>query len=74
MFSIFLGVEDVRSWDDVSAVDREWFGRFFRAALERGVLLPPSAFEAWFLMEAHLDGTLDRALDVLEEALEVSAR
>ena len=74
MFGIFLGVEDVRSWDDVSAVDREWFGRFFRAALERGVLLPPSAFEAWFLMEAHLDGTLDRALDVLEEALEVSAR
>jgi glutamate-1-semialdehyde aminotransferase len=33
------------------------------------VLLPPSPFEAWFLMEAHLDETLDLAIDALAEAI-----
>lgn len=73
MLGVFLGIDAARDWDDVAGVDREWFGRFFHAALERGVMLPPSPFEAWFLMEAHLDGALDRALDALVEALEVSA-
>ena len=74
MFGVFLGVEAVESWDDVAEVDKEWFGRFFHAALEREVMVPPSAFEAWFLMEAHLGEPLERALDVLVEALEVSSR
>lgn len=73
MLGVFLGIDTARDWDDVAGVDREWFGRFFHAALERGVMLPPSPFEAWFLMEAHLDGALDRAVDALVEALEVSA-
>jgi glutamate-1-semialdehyde 2,1-aminomutase len=33
--------------------DRDAFARFFRAMLERGVLLPPSPFEAWFPSLAH---------------------
>ncbi|HEX7097857.1 MAG TPA: glutamate-1-semialdehyde 2,1-aminomutase [Acidimicrobiia bacterium] len=74
MLGIFLGIDEVRSWDEVAGVDRDWFGRFFHAALDRRVMLPPSPFEAWFLMEAHLDRALDRALAALEEALEVSAR
>jgi len=74
MFGVFLGVEAVESWDDVAEVDKEWFGRFFHAALEREAMVPPSAFEAWFLMEAHLGEPLERALDVLVEALEVSSR
>jgi glutamate-1-semialdehyde aminotransferase len=32
--------------------------------------LPPSPFEAWFLMEAHLDETFDIVLDVLSHAIE----
>jgi len=66
MIGVFLGVERVASWDDVATIDVALFNRFFHAALRRGVLLPPSAFETWFLMEAHLDGSLDEALGVLE--------
>jgi glutamate-1-semialdehyde 2,1-aminomutase len=73
MVGMFLGIENAGNWDDVSALDRELFSRFFHAALKRGVLLPPSPFEAWFLMEAHLDGTLDSALDALAEAIEEAA-
>ena len=35
------------------ASDRAAFGRFFRAMLAEGILLPPSPFEAWFLSLAH---------------------
>jgi glutamate-1-semialdehyde 2,1-aminomutase len=74
MVGFFIGIEHARNWDDVSALDRALFQRFFHAALRRGVLLPPSPFETWFLMEAHLDGTLDTALDALVDAIEETAR
>jgi glutamate-1-semialdehyde 2,1-aminomutase len=70
MLGIFIGIDRVRSWDDVAGLDQELFRRFFHAALRRGVLLPPSPFEAWFLMESHLDETFDTLLDVLSEAIE----
>jgi len=70
MIGVFLGIEHADTWDDVAGIDTGLFRRFFRAALRRGVLIPPSAFEAWFLMEAHLDGPLDEALEVFEEAIE----
>ncbi len=72
MMGLFLGVDRAESWDDVAGLDQGLFNRFFHAALDRGVLLPPSPFETWFLMEAHLDGPLDSALDALCEAIEVS--
>jgi glutamate-1-semialdehyde 2,1-aminomutase len=69
MMGIFLGIEQARNWDDVAGLDQDLFSSFFHAALARGVLLPPSPFEAWFLMEDHLDGTLDLAFDALSDAL-----
>ena len=74
MVGFFIGIEHARNWDDVSALDRALFKRFFHAALRRGVLIPPSPFEAWFLMEAHLDGTLEAALEALGAAIEEAAR
>ncbi len=72
MIGMFVGIEHAQNWDDVAGIDQDLFRRFFHAALKRGVLLPPSPFEAWFLMEAHLDATLDTALDALTEAIEVA--
>ncbi|HUP18075.1 MAG TPA: glutamate-1-semialdehyde 2,1-aminomutase [Acidimicrobiia bacterium] len=73
MLGMFIGIEHARNWSDVAALNQELFKRFFHAALQRGVLIPPSPFESWFLMEAHLDGTLDVAVDVLAAAIEESA-
>jgi len=53
MLTLFFGPPQVTSWDDAATVDRDRFARFFRAAYQRGVLLPPSPFEALFLMVAH---------------------
>jgi glutamate-1-semialdehyde 2,1-aminomutase len=69
MAGLFIGIDQARSWDDVVGLDQELFGRFFHAALSRGVLLPPSPFEAWFLMEALLDETFDTVLEVLSDAI-----
>jgi glutamate-1-semialdehyde 2,1-aminomutase len=38
------------------------FGRFFHAMLERGVMLPPSQQEAWFISAAHGDAELAQTL------------
>ena len=74
MVGLFLGIEQAPNWDDLDSLDQDLFARFFHAAFDRGVLLPPSPYEAWFLMEAHLDGTLDLAIDVLAEAIVEAAR
>jgi glutamate-1-semialdehyde 2,1-aminomutase len=36
--------------------------------LERGVLLPPSPFEAWFVSSAHDDAAIDHVVNAAEEA------
>lgn len=74
MVGFFLGVSDVADWDSVAQLDQDLFRRFFHAALDRGVLLPPSPFETWFLMESHLDGTLEKAVAILAEAVAEAAR
>jgi glutamate-1-semialdehyde 2,1-aminomutase len=42
-----------RDADEALASDRDAFGRFHRAMRDRGVFLPPSPFEAWFVSLAH---------------------
>jgi glutamate-1-semialdehyde 2,1-aminomutase len=41
--------------------------------LARGVYLPPSAYEAWFVSAAHDDAVLDRVADALPEAARAAA-
>jgi glutamate-1-semialdehyde 2,1-aminomutase len=37
--------------------------------LERGILLPPSAFESAFLSDAHHEQEIDRTLEAAEDAM-----
>jgi glutamate-1-semialdehyde 2,1-aminomutase len=41
--------------------------------LDRGVYLPPSAFEAWFVSASHDDAALDRLVDALPFAARAAA-
>ncbi len=52
----------------VMKTDRAKWTKFFHAMLERGVLLPPSPFEAWFLSSAHDDAAIDHVVKAAEEA------
>ncbi len=54
----------IRNYDDTVEVDAEKFGRLFHHYLDRGVYMPPSTFEAFFLSAAHTASDVDRTLEV----------
>ena len=60
MFGLFFSERPIHSWADAKAhADTEHFASFHQAMLDRGVYLPPSQFEAWFLSSAHGDAEID---------------
>jgi glutamate-1-semialdehyde 2,1-aminomutase len=69
MFGFFFRREPVRNFAEAKEADTNLFARFFHAALDRGVYLAPSAFEAGFVSAAHTDGDIDVTLERLDEAL-----
>ena len=48
--------------------------KFFHAMLERGVLLPPSQFEALFVSAAHSEQDIARTIAVARESLTATHR
>jgi glutamate-1-semialdehyde 2,1-aminomutase len=74
MFSIFFtDLDRVRNYDDARQQDLPAYTGFFHAMLERGVYLPPSAFESWFLSAAHDDAALEQVLAALPAAAKAAA-
>lgn len=73
MISIFFTKDPVTDFASAAATDAELFKKFFHAMLRRGVYLPPSGFESWFLNNAltyaDLDFTVNAAKESLAEAL-----
>lgn len=69
LLTLFFGVRDVRSFADASKSDTAAFARFFRGMIERGVNLPPSQFEAWFLSLAHGDAEIEHIVEATRGAL-----
>jgi len=72
LFSLFLVPSAPADYDAARAGDAAAFARFFHAMLDRGIYLPPSPFEAWFLTLAHGDAELDAALSAAREALPIA--
>ncbi|HEX3868450.1 MAG TPA: glutamate-1-semialdehyde 2,1-aminomutase [Gemmatimonadaceae bacterium] len=72
MWGFFFRAEPVRSYADARTSDVDRFRRFFHAALERGVYLAPSAFEAAFMSTAHSDRDIDETLNRVDDAMGVA--
>jgi glutamate-1-semialdehyde 2,1-aminomutase len=68
LFSIFFTPEEVRDFDAAQRQDTRRYAAFFHAALDHGVHLPPSAYEAWFLSAAHDDVALERIAEAMPHA------
>ena len=73
MFSVFFRDEPVANYAQAKDQDTAAFAAFFHALLDRGVHLPPSAFESWFVSAAHDDAAIDRILDALPAAAAAAA-
>jgi len=74
MFSVFFTDEPaVPDYATAALQDVGAFKAFFHAMLDRGVYLPPSAFEAWFCSAAHDDRAVQHVLDALPAAARATA-
>jgi glutamate-1-semialdehyde 2,1-aminomutase len=69
MLSLFFTPTPVRDMASALSSDAALFGRFFRHCLDRGVYLPPSAYEAWFLSTAHEGPAVEAACEVISSAI-----
>ncbi len=73
MISIHFSEHAVTDFASAAAANNELFKKFFHAMLNRGIYLPPSAFESWFLNNAlsyeDLDKTIAAAAESLKEIL-----
>jgi glutamate-1-semialdehyde 2,1-aminomutase len=74
MFSVFFTPDAVVDYDGARRQEAFRFTAFFHAMLERGVYLPPSAYEAWFLSAAHDGDALGRVAEALPHAARAAAR
>ena len=68
MLGLFFADSPIRSWEDARRADTTRFAAFHRAMLERGIYLPPSQFEAWFLSSAHGEDEIDATIAAAREA------
>lgn len=73
MMTMYFTSGPVTDFDSASKVDRERYARFFVAMLDRGVMLPPSQFETFFISAAHSDRDIDNTLDTAKHAFQAAA-
>jgi len=69
MFSLYFSPTPVRDYATALQTDAKLFGKLFHACLSKGVYLPPSAYEACFISTAHEGAAIDRACEIMTEAI-----
>lgn len=69
MISVHFSDRPVTDFATAAAANNQLFNKFFHAMLKRGVYLPPSAFESWFLNNALTKEDLDATLQAAKESL-----
>jgi glutamate-1-semialdehyde 2,1-aminomutase len=74
MLTVFFTPEPPRDYAEAARADVAAFARFFHAMLDRGILLPPSQFEAWFISLAHTREDIDRTVEASRDAFRTAAR
>ena len=70
MLSVHFTEYPIIDFSAASGANNELFKRFFHAMLERGVYLPPSAFESWFLSNALTQEDLDFTIQATKAAIQ----
>ena len=69
MLSLFFSPRPVENLDDAMAADAEAFRKFFHEMLQRGIYLPPSPYEAWFISLAHGENEIAKTLRAAKDSL-----
>ena len=69
MISIHFSEHAVTDFTTAASANNVRFNQFFHAMLRRGIYLPPSAFESWFLNNALSYEDLDETIQAAKESL-----
>jgi glutamate-1-semialdehyde 2,1-aminomutase len=59
LFTLFFGVKELSNHQMTKQLDMKRFALFFHYLLNRGIYVPPSQHEAWFVSSVHTDEMLD---------------
>jgi glutamate-1-semialdehyde 2,1-aminomutase len=62
MFTLFFTDKAVYNFSDAKTSDTALFGKYFKGMLDKGIYLPPSQYESWFLSAALGDSEYDQII------------
>lgn len=71
MISVFFTKEAVTDFKSADKTDKAFFSKFYHQMLKRGIYLPPSPFESWFLSTSLTYQMLDKTIVAVDESLGV---
>ena len=71
MMTVFFTNGPITNYEDAKRSDTVKFSAFHKAMLGRGVYLPPSQYESWFVSAAHTDGLIDDTLNRVAQVVKM---
>jgi len=69
MLTLFFHDGPVKNMADASSANHDTFSIYFSEMLKRGIHLPPSGYEAWFISTEHSDADIEKILNASKEIL-----
>ncbi len=69
MVTLFFRHAVPRDYAEAKESNTEAFAKFHRGMLDRGVLLPPSQYETWFVSNAHTESEIDETVRAAHDAM-----
>jgi len=72
MISVFFTEQEVEDYDTANTTDKELFRHFFHEMLQRGIYLPPSPFESWFLANSLSQDMIDKTIAAAGKSIEAA--
>jgi glutamate-1-semialdehyde 2,1-aminomutase len=72
MISVFFTEQEVVDYRTANSTDQELFRDFFHEMLQRGIYLPPSPFESWFLANSLSQDMIDKTIAAAEKSIEAA--
>jgi glutamate-1-semialdehyde 2,1-aminomutase len=67
MMTLFFSPDPVVDWNSASRCDTQRYARYFWGLIQRGIYMPCSQFEAFFLSTAHTDSDIDSTIAAAKE-------
>lgn len=72
MLSVHFDIQEVYDLESAQRANATMYSAFFHSMLEEGIMLPPSAFESWFISTSITDEHLEEVLSAARRMAEIS--